>query len=224
MSKVARLVSVIAAVVVVGSLLGFTARELATYPPTVAAVPSAPGEATLTIETVGSIGYGTHPTWVSYLVQNSAGRWVHSTIWQLPAHSLIHVKVLQYDSAGPLRNELWGEVSGTTTGAIVADGKPTSLSDANGDNPPGHTFTVPELGLSVPMIGVASTATNICAMAPCDPKTDAHVTISFDFRTGAAGSYRWQCFVPCGLSFLDGNGGPMQELGYMGGYLHVVNV
>ena len=49
------------------------------------------------------------------------------------------------------------------------------------------------------------------------------MTIAFDFRTGAPGKFRWQCFVPCGLSYLDGNGGPMQTLGYMGGFLNVVN-
>jgi hypothetical protein len=29
--------------------------------------------------------------------------------------------------------------------------------------------------------------------------------------------------VPCGLSFLDGNGGPMQTIGYMMGNMQVVS-
>jgi len=33
--------------------------------------------------------------------------------------------------------------------------------------------------------------------------------------------YRWQCFVPCGLGFLYGNGGPMQTIGFMDGFLEV---
>jgi hypothetical protein len=37
------------------------------------------------------------------------------------------------------------------------------------------------------------------------------------------GSYRWQCFVPCGGGFLDGNGGPMQTLGFMTGMIQVVS-
>ena len=28
--------------------------------------------------------------------------------------------------------------------------------------------------------------------------------------TPGAGQYPWQCFVPCGLGYLYGNGGPMQ--------------
>ena len=36
------------------------------------------------------------------------------------------------------------------------------------------------------------------------------------------GAYRWQCLVPCGGGFLDGNGGPMQTLGWMTGFMYVV--
>jgi hypothetical protein len=44
----------------------------------------------------------------------------------------------------------------------------------------------------------------------------------FSFRTTNAGEFRWQCFVPCGGGFLDGNGGPMATLGYMTGQITVV--
>ena len=36
-----------------------------------------------------------------------------------------------------------------------------------------------------------------------------------------AGTYRWQCFVPCGLGYVDGNGGPMATPGYMMGQMEV---
>ena len=35
------------------------------------------------------------------------------------------------------------------------------------------------------------------------------------------GIFRWQCFVPCGGGFIDGNGGPMQTIGYMTGNMEV---
>ena len=60
-----------------------------------------------------------------------------------------------------------------------------------------------------------------CSAAPCDTSM-AHTTIKFSFRTGAPGTYRWQCFVPCAAGNLLGNGGPMSTLGYMGGFLNVV--
>ena len=35
-------------------------------------------------------------------------------------------------------------------------------------------------------------------------------------------NYHCQCFIPCGGGHYAGNGGPMQTLGYMGGFLKVV--
>ena len=45
--------------------------------------------------------------------------------------------------------------------------------------------------------------------------------IKFSFMSPGPGTYSWQCFVPCGLGWLFGNGGPMQTLGYMGGFMKV---
>ena len=39
-----------------------------------------------------------------------------------------------------------------------------------------------------------------------------------------AGVFRWQCLVPCGGGFVDGNGGPMQTIGYMTGNMEVVSL
>jgi hypothetical protein len=45
---------------------------------------------------------------------------------------------------------------------------------------------------------------------------------TFSFRTPRnPGVFRWQCFVPCGGGFLDGNGGPMQTIGFMMGNMEV---
>ena len=41
-------------------------------------------------------------------------------------------------------------------------------------------------------------------------------------HTPGKGLYRWQCFVPCAAGFIQGFGGPMQTVGYMGGFLKVV--
>jgi hypothetical protein len=46
--------------------------------------------------------------------------------------------------------------------------------------------------------------------------------ITFSFVTPGPGQYPWQCFVPCGLGYLYGNGGPMQSVAYMDGFLKVV--
>jgi hypothetical protein len=158
-----------------------------------------------------------HPTWVSYYGVNAAsGNWRHDTTFVVPANTLVHVTIYQYDTATGLRNPLWSQPVGTVGPALI-NGRPTTVVDPNS---PGHTFAIPAIGLSVPLPGAPMNAKNLCAQAPCS-LSQAHVTVSFTFRTPAKGLYRWQCFVPCGAGFIQGNGGPMQTVGYMGGFLKV---
>ena len=175
----------------------------------------------LTAQTVGAIGFGPHPTWVSYLVKDpSTGKWVQDTTWKLPANSVIDMTILQYDSGSPLRNQEWGQVQGTIGGTATLNGTSYSAYNSNTGTGVGHTFTVPALGLSVPLIGVNS-SDSVCGSAPC-MTSSPHNSITFSFKTPGPGSYSWQCFVPCGLGYLFGNGGPMSTLNYMGGQLEVV--
>jgi hypothetical protein len=185
-------------------------------PPAVAASGGAP-RAKLTLQTVASLGIGPHPDWVSYLVKDAQGHWRHSTVLDVPAHSLVRITVLQYDTATGLRNPYWGGPRGIV-GLMSVDGKPTPTLDPDLAS---HTFAIPDRGVSVPLKGVADNAKNQCSVAPCT-LAEAHTTVVFTIRTGKAGTYRWQCFVPCAAGFILGFGGPMQSLGYMDGYMHVV--
>jgi heme/copper-type cytochrome/quinol oxidase subunit 2 len=173
----------------------------------------------LSLQTVGTIGSGDpHPDWVSYLAQGPEGKWIHSTDLQVPANSLVHVTIYQYDSSSGLRNPYFAQVQGTTGRTMQVDR--TSV-DAVDPNEVAHTFAIPQLGVYVPLPGVSNSATNACSAAPCTP-AQAHRTITFTFRTKGKGKYRWQCFVPCGAGFVTGNGGPMQTFNYMAGSLAVV--
>jgi hypothetical protein len=159
-----------------------------------------------------------HNTWVSYYaVDANSGNWRHDTTFVLPANTLVHVTIYQYDTATGLRNPFLSQPSGIV-GPMLLNGKPTQVVDPN---TPGHTFAIPQIGLSVPLPGPPSTTKNLCAQAPCS-LSQTHNTISFAFRTPGKGLYRWQCFVPCGAGFIQGNGGPMQTVGYMGGFIKVV--
>jgi hypothetical protein len=212
-------------VAVLGVLIGFYVASWATsFPRTVAPASTRTvvgvSGTQLTLQTVAAIGPGyspSHPDWVSYLVLDR-GKWVHSTIFKVPANSIVHVTVLQYDGDTGLRNPFLAQVQGTIGGSETIDGK-----TATGINPEegSHTFAVPQLGLFVPLPGVSEEAPSQCTFAPCTT-SDAHRTITFAFRTGARGRYRWQCFVPCAAGWIFGNGGPMQTLGYMDGFLEVV--
>jgi hypothetical protein len=175
----------------------------------------------LTLQTVGSIGYGNHPTWVTYDVKDPQGNWVHSTAWQLPSNTVIDVTIYQYDSGSPIRNQQWGQVTGTIGDVATLNGTTYNAYNSYGGNGIGHTFTVPALGIDVPLVGVAGNLT-LCGVAPCSLK-QPHNTITFSFKTPAkTGEYHWQCFVPCALGYLYGNGGPMSTQGFMGGFLDVV--
>lgn len=201
----------------------YVADWATSFPRTIVAsrAPAAVGGSQLTLETVGAAGKEVspqHPDWVSYLVK-SGGRWVRSTVFKVPAYSVVHVTIYQFDSPTGLRNPLLSQVQGTIGGTMMLNGK--AVASVNPEAP-AHTFAVPELGIFVPLPGVAETAKNFCEEGPCEPSKQAHNTITFSFRTGKPGSYHWQCFVPCGAGYIDGNGGPMQTLGYMDGFLDVV--
>jgi len=161
-----------------------------------------------------------HPDWVSYFIQDpSTHQWVHTTSFKVPAGSKIDMTILGYDGSTPVRNQVWGRVSGTI-GDVAYYGR-VPVRTVNGWNGPfliQHTFAIPGLDLNVPVQAGPGT----CTTGPCTGKD--HSTTTFSFVTPAQpGAYRWQCFIPCGLSFLYGNGGPMQTIGYMTGNMQVVS-
>jgi hypothetical protein len=207
-------------VAVGGILIGFyIANWLLSAPPTLRAQRTSSG-ANLTIQTVAAVGpkLSHNPDWVSYVVKKPSGAWERSTIWTVPANSLVRVTIYQFDGNSGLRNPFLARPEGLV-GSPTLDGKP--FSRINPDKA-SHTFAIPQLGVLVPLAGVPDNAKNQCGFAPCDPKKMAHRTIVFTFRTGKRGKYRWQCFVPCAAGFMYGFGGPMQTIGYMDGFINVV--
>jgi hypothetical protein len=160
-----------------------------------------------------------HPLWVSYYVVNSrSGDWRHDTTYTLPAHSLVHITIFQYDGDSGLRNPFLGQAQGLVGGKFNLNGKPEVAINPDAAS---HLFAIPQLGVYVPLEGVADNAKNPCANAPCS-LSNAHNTISFTIRTPGKGLYRWQCFVPCAAGYIGGIGGPMQTVGYMDGFIKVV--
>jgi hypothetical protein len=226
MSVMARKVTgVIGAVLQLCVLIALYIGNWATSAPaTIAATPvagSALPVTQLTLQTDAAVGpqeSPARPDWVSYLVKHD-GKWVRSTIYTVPAHSLVHVTVYQFDGDSGLRNAFLSHVQGTVGGGMRVDGKTVDHIDPEEAS---HTFVVPQLGVFVPLPGVEEEAKNQCESGPCDPATMAHRTIEFTFRTGGKGRFRWQCFVPCAAGTFFGFGGPMQTLGYMDGFINVV--
>jgi hypothetical protein len=116
---------------------------------------------------------------------------------------------------------VFGEVTGTIGGVAYVDGKPETELNSWGACNVGHTFSIPGINLNVPM-ATPNLADGLCGTSPCTsgPKR----VMQFSFHTPkTAGTYFWQCRVPCGGGFVDGFGGPMQTIGFMTGNMEVVS-
>jgi hypothetical protein len=221
MSSYAKRLLVVTALAVVGCAVIslYVGLYLVNVPGSVAAVQTASGYHLYLASVPQAEASDPHPTWVSfYAVNSTSGDWRHDTTYVLPANTLVHVTIYQYDGPSGLRNPFIGQVSGTVGGTYLVDGR-----TRRGINPgnASHAWAIPQIGLSVPLPGVSPTAKNACSQAPCS-LSYAHQTVSFTFRTPPTGLYRWQCFIPCAAGYIDGFGGPMQTVGYMDGYVKVV--
>ena len=163
-----------------------------------------------------------HPDWVSYFIRDpKTGKWLHTTLFKVPAGSRIDMTIYGYDGCTPLRNPFFGKVTGTIGGVASVDGKPvTQLNSWSGCNV-GHTFSIPGINLNVPMPSPGLTA-SLCGTSPCTSGPKKTMTFSF-FAPKRSGTYFWQCRVPCGGGFIDGFGGPMQTFGFMTGNMEVVS-
>jgi hypothetical protein len=174
------------------------------------------------------------PDWVSYYVQDPKSHaWVHTTLFTVPANTRVNMTILGYDGCTPLRNNFWSKVQGTTgnvatvqqfrnLGQPLGPARTYSTINSWSDCSVGHTFAIPSLHVFVP---VASPNTALfdekgCSESPCTEGPYSQEKFSF-MTPKHTGVFRWQCFVPCGGGFLDGNGGPMQTIGYMMGNMEV---
>lgn len=166
-----------------------------------------------------------HPDWVSYFIKDpKTGAWEHTTLFKVPAGSTIDVTILGYDGCTPLRNPFWGKVTGTAGDVENVDGTPISTLNSWGSCSVAHTFSIPSIGLNVPVASPTSLKDNnsLCGTSPCT--SGPHTTVTFSFKSPSEpGDYFWQCRVPCGLGYLDGFGGPMQTVGFMTGEMEVAS-
>jgi hypothetical protein len=178
------------------------------------------------------------PDWVSYFTQDPTSKqWVHTTLFSVPANTKINVTIYGYDGCTPLRNNYFSGIQGVTGNTVTVQqfntknkplGAPQTESVINSwaDCNVGHTFAIPALGIYVPVASpnANNSVNNLCGTSPCTPTSGGAYSLeTFSFMSPSqTGAYRWQCLVPCGGGFLHGNGGPMQTLGFMAGFMYVV--
>lgn len=231
---------VIAFLAVVAGGIFVALHFIGAQPPTEDYTPYASGgQVNVTLMTTAQSTIGQKPDWVSYFVQDpKTKQFVHTTYFAVPANTKVNVTILGYDGCTPLRNPVWGRVAGVAGGVedvSYFNGKtysaPQAIStfDSWANCSVQHTFDIPALGVNVPIASPTTLAenNNLCGTSPCVANTSdqalaPHTVVKFSFTTPARpGDYHWQCFVPCGLGFVDGNGGPMATPGYMMGQMEV---
>ena len=197
------------------------------------------GQVSVTLQEDPQNDSASRPDWVTYYTQDpTTKQWVHTTLFSVPAHTKVNVTIYGYDGCTPLRNNYFSAIQGVTGNTVTVqqfdkNNKPlglpktTSVINSWADCNVGHTFAIPALGLYVPVASpnANNSVNNLCGTSPCTPTSGgAYALETFSFMSPSqTGSYRWQCLVPCGGGFLNGNGGPMQTLGWMAGFMDVVS-
>src|SRR5579875_1774452 len=141
----------VAFLAVVGGAIFVVIHYLLAGPPTVDFTSqAAPGQPVhIVLQEAPQTTVSDRPDWVSYFIQDPAShQWVHTTLFKVPAGSMIDVTVLGYDGCTPLRNPFWGKISGTVGNVEYVNGKPTQVLNSWGECSVAHTFSIPGIGLN----------------------------------------------------------------------------
>ncbi len=125
------MIAISVSVVLVAVLAYVYVADYLTVTPAAVAAATRSGATTLTLQTVPTYGHAPDPDWVSYLAQDSGGHWHHTTIFKLPAHTLVTVTIYQFDTATGLRNPFIAQVRGTRGGLAALNGRPFSVLNAD---------------------------------------------------------------------------------------------
>src|ERR1700756_5418261 len=144
-----RIVGITAFAAIVCVLIGlYIGLYLVNVPGSVAATQTSSG-AQLYLATVPAVEPNDpHNTWVSYYAVDANSRnWRHETTYVLPANTLVHVTIYNYDGASGLRNPWFGQATGTIGDTITLNGNQTQGIVPDNAS---HVFAIPAIGLSVP--------------------------------------------------------------------------
>ncbi|MEM0271703.1 MAG: hypothetical protein QW514_04060 [Thermoprotei archaeon] len=132
---------------------------------------------------------------------------------ELPAHTLIVLTIIDYDSASPLPAQ-FAQVTGTVGNVVylinntnAGSGNPNlsaavAVTNFNPNTDVAHTFTIPQLGVNI-------------------PSAPGSVEVA-EFYINQTGTFTWHCMDPCGTG-PTGWEGAMSTPGWMEGNITVYN-
>jgi hypothetical protein len=176
----------------------------------------------------------TKPNWVTYYTQDpTTKQWVHTTLFSVPAGTKVNMTIYGFDGCTPLRNNYFSGIQGTIGNTVTVQqfsakntplgtAQTVSLINSWADCSVAHTFAILYVPVASP--NAQNSKNNLCSTYPCTPTSGgAYAMETFSFIAPShTGDYRWQCLIPCGGGYVHGNGGPMQTLGWMAGFMDVV--
>ena len=219
-----KLLALVAIVALVGVLIGVYVVDL-TNGPTPYRLPvtvGANGEKTvnLTLQTVAAVGPTLSPNenWVSYLVREH-GVWHRSTVWTLPAHTLVRVTVYQFDGDSGLRNPFLAR-GPRGRRRHVHGGRQGDADDRSRRRLAHVRDSAARADRAAPGRGRRrEEPVRLRALLAVERAPHDHLHVPH--RQGAA-TTAGSASCPCAAGFVYGFGGPMQTVGYMDGYVDVV--
>jgi len=243
--------AIIAAIILIGGVgIGIAYDKEITSSQNVTSVQSAqaPTSLTLVISPNNWFNNATiHHRQPAYFVVGPNGQLESSALIKLPAHRLITLTIIDYDSGvtsiigpnGTSNNSTYAKVIGTVGGteyiyngtsqyinATLSGNASDNISIIKGQGwavsslPWNNTYGGWEVTHTFTIIQNGQIILNVPTFAGNNPSGGAITTAQFYLNN--TGTYTWQCFVPCGDE-LNGWGGAMATAGWMTGAVEVVS-
>jgi hypothetical protein len=199
-------------VIIMGALVGTLSIYGGLQVPRSSAVPQQTGPFRLTLVEIMDTGWNSTMAQPQFSVLGADGMQSAGDI-RFPAHTLIQLTIISYDTPTAGNQESMGKVSGTVGGS-------GTISLINGTSAMGtdvsqrwdqnvtsvaadmlaHTFTVQQLGINIPVVG-----------------GDTEIAYLYFNQTG---TFQWICLTPCGFGHM-GMEGAMSMSGWMEGQIIV---
>ena len=176
----------------------------------------------VTLQTVGTYGSGSHPTWVSYLVQSPAG--------PVGAHDALPGARSTSGSTSPSTSTTRAARCATSSSArspAPRERRPRSTASRSGSSTPTPATASATRSRSrrsastCPLYGNNGNA-NLCAAAPVHHQARRTKSSSSPSPARARAATAGSASCPAGWATSTATAGPMSTLGYMGGFMKVV--
>ena len=197
-------------IILLGAVVGLTALYVGVNYPQSSLATQQAGPFRLTLMEIMDTAWNTTVAQPQFTIMGTNAMQSTANIL-LPAHTLIQLTIISYDTPTAGSTDAEGKVSGTVGGTMYLINGTTAMGTdvaqrwaQNVTSVPGsmlaHTFTIQQLGINVPVVGGDTEI--------------AYLTLN------QTGTFQWICLTPCGLG-PNGMGAAMSTPGWMEGQVTV---